>query len=218
MTMDMDYDQQLSYTASMLFESSMAVATHLPGLSGLTNETLWTLQGEVLWTLTGYVIRDFANQYNPGAREAIEEEFLPIVISVMLARIFNWQEGTDEAQMSQHESFLYWFDEAEIGANQTTGFAMSEEAIAAMAETGQIPGDTYVARLCMRVARAVQQDGKSELIQGLARSTAEAYASSGFAELATNLATARRELTTAMVDGEDSDEGESTDPEAPAPQ
>lgn len=215
MTMDMDYDQQLSYTASSLFEASMGVATRLPGLSGLTNETLWTIQGEVLWTLTGYVIRDFANQYNPGAREAIEEEFLPIVISVMMARIFNWQEGTDDQQMSQHESFLYWFDEAEIGANQTTGFSMPEEAIAAMAETGQIPGDTYVGLLCKRVARTVQQDGKSELIRDLARSTNAAYESSGFAEMATNLADARRELATSPVGGE-TDEGESTDPEAPA--
>ena len=77
-------------------------------------------------------------------------------------------------------------------------------------------GDTYVSRLCMRVARAVQQDGKSELIQGLALATNEAYDASGFAELATNLATARRELTTAMADSDDAIEDGSAEPDAPA--
>jgi len=134
---------------------------------------------------------------------------------VMMARIFNWQEGTDDAQMSQHESFLYWFDEAEIGASLTTGFTMPDEAIAAMGQTGEIPGDTYVGRLCMRVARAVQQDGKSELIQGLAFATNEAYDASGFAELATSLAAARRELTTAVADSDDASEDESAEPGAP---
>ena len=211
MNTDMDYDSLLGYASSQLFDASMAVATKLPGLSGLSNEVLWTLQGEVLWTFTGSLIRDLTAQYNPSAHEAIEEEVLPQVIGVMLARIFNWQENTDTEQMSQHESFLYWYDEAEIGAAQSTGFAMSDEAIQAMASGGEIPTDTYVGRLCRRVAKAAEQPGSSELIQGLARDTAGVYNSMQFAELATSLAMARRALVETVA------AEETADSEAPGP-
>jgi hypothetical protein len=178
----------------MLFEGSMSVATKLPGLSELKNEVLWTLQGEVLWTYTGYLIRELARLLGTDNRDAIEEEVLPIVIQVMLERIFNWQEGTASQQMAQHENFLYWFDEAEIGAQLTTGFAPTEETLAQMAETGEIPGDTYVTRLCRRVGTLTAQDGRSELIQALARETAQTYETMGYADLTERLAEARRAL------------------------
>ena len=190
--MNDDYDSQLLYASKMLFEGSMAVATKLPGLSELKNEVLWTLQGEVLWTYTGYMIRELARLLDIQNREAIEEEVLPVVIQVMLERIFNWQEGSASQQMTQHENFLYWFDEAEIGAHLTTGFAASDETLAKMAETGEIPGDTYVTRLCRRVATLTAKDGRSELIQALARDTAATYDAMGYQGLTERLAEARR--------------------------
>ena len=189
--MNDDYDSQLLYAAKMLFEGSLAVATKLPGLSELKNEVLWTLQGEVLWTYTGYMIRELARLLGGDSRDAIEDEVLPIVIQVMMERVFNWQEGSSSQQMAQHENFLYWFDEAEIGAHLTNGFAPSEEAIAAMAESGQIPGDTYVMRLCRRVATLIQKDGKSELVQALARDASQTYENMGFAQMTQNLGAAR---------------------------
>ena len=210
--MNDDYDSQLAYAARMLFEASMNVATKLPGLSELKNEVLWTLQGEVLWTYTGYMIRELTRLLGTDSRDAIEDEVLPVVIQVMMERIFNWQEGSSSQQMTQHENFLYWFDEAEIGAHLTSGFAPSEEAIAAMAETGQIPGDTYVMRLCRRVANLIQKDGRDELIQALARDTAHTYDNMGFAQMTENLAAARQ----ALFDG--SSDGESSQPEPPSPQ
>jgi hypothetical protein len=207
--MNDDYDSQLLYAAKMIFEGSMAVATKLPGLSELKNEVLWTLQGEVLWTYTGYMIRELTRMLGTDSRDAVEDEVLPVVIQVMMERIFNWQEGSSSQQMSQHENFLYWFDEAEIGAHLTTGFAPTEEALTAMAETGQIPGDTYVMRLCRRVATLTAKDGRSELIQALARDTVETYEAMGFADMTARLAQGRQALY------EGSDGGE--EPEPPSP-
>ena len=199
--MNDDYDSQLMYASKMLFEGSMAVATKLPGVSELKNEVLWTLQGEVLWTYTGYVIRELARLLGTDNRDAVEEEVLPVVIQVMLERIFNWQEGSSTQQIAQHENFLYWFDEAEIGAHLTTGFAPAEDALAKMAETGEIPGDTYVTRLCRRVGTLTAKDGRSELIQALARETAQTYESMGYEDLTASLAQARQALSKTSDDG-----------------
>ncbi|MPZ48667.1 MAG: hypothetical protein GEU75_05030 [Dehalococcoidia bacterium] len=175
--MPTQFETTLSEASQRILDASIVVVSNMSQSQHIENETLWEIQTEVVWTLLGSLMRGIYSGEGggPDARNAIQDELVPILVNDMLDSGFDWPPNSEDLRAVQYQSLLQWFDQTESDNANTIRYMSPQTAFFQMMLDGSIPEDSLVGRLCRRVARATDEMGNSELIQSLFLQAAESH-------------------------------------------
>ena len=188
------FETSLADTSRRLIDASEVVVSNMAQSQAIENETLWEIQTEVVWTLLSALMRGIYNLDGAGrtARDAIQDELMPILVNDMLDSGFDWPPNSEDLRAAQYQSLLVWFDQSESDNRAAVRFMSNQASFFQMMFDGSIPEDSLVGKLCRRVARATGEEGNSELIQALFLQAAEAHVKADISALTVALVEAQK--------------------------
>lgn len=199
------YNMLVNQASETLFAASILAAARIkqnwPTLTqgnDLTSEMAWKIQIEMLWYLTGTIVREIylLPTAGPAYRDIIQDDLVSDLIDRMIDKMFKNQPDVRE---ENSQRLLRWYNEAEDEFGFVHQLFASEEEVAQMLSTQEIPLDNLLGKCAHRIARVTGQVANIELAGEVFLLGLEAYRSANVPALTVSLVEACRKSERAPV-------------------